>query len=312
MTCTSPVTTATGWPCSWRPGVFRHYSLPSAFEPVVVVSDRFHVKPLIPMLSEDGRFYVLALSQNNVRLLQCSRYHCRHVDLKETPTSMAQALRFDEPQHQRSARSGGPTGSGRGGMVFHTQADDSDKSVHKENIRQFLHQVENGVTRILTGERAPLVLAAVGNVRATYGEVNTYPHLVAGHVDGNPDHVRDEELREAGWAIVEPVFAKARRDAVGLFERVAGTEKAGGKLQEILRAAAAGRVRVLLTARSRQVWGTWDAEAGRAEVHDAEQTGDEDLLNHAAVEALLHGASVFALEPEEMPDGRAVAAVYRY
>jgi hypothetical protein len=294
------------------PGLFRHYSLPAAFEPLVVVGDRFHVKPLIPMLNEDGRYYVLALSQNGVRLLQCSRYHFRAMDLKGVPTNMAEALRFDEPQHQRQAHSGGPTGSGRGGMVFHTQADDSDKSVHKENIRQFLHQVENGVTRLLAGEKAPLVLAAVSNVRSLYTEVNTYPHLVDGHVDGNPDRVRNEDLRAKGWAVVEPIFRKARREAIMLFERFAGTEKASGKLHEILRAAAAGRLLMLLTVRSRQVWGTWDAEQARAEVHEQEQSGDEDLLNRAAVEALLHGAAVFALEPEEMPDGRQVAAVFRY
>jgi hypothetical protein len=294
------------------PGLFRHYNLPAAFEPITVVSDRFHVKPLVPMLNEDGRFYVLALSQNSVRLLQCSRYHSRALDLRDTPKSLAEALRFDEPQDQRSAHSGGPTGSGRGGMVFHTQANDSDKSVHKENVHQFLHQVENGVTRILTGEKAPLVVAAVRNVCSSYGEVNTYPHLVEGHADGNPDRARDEDLRAEGWAIVEPLFNKARQDAAALYERFAGTDKASGKLHEVLRAAEAGRVLVLLTARSRQVWGAWNPQKGRAEVHDEEQKGDEDLLNRVTVEALLHGASVFTLDPEEMPEARMAAAVYRY
>ena len=69
---------------------------------------------------------------------------------------------------------------------------------------------------------------------------------------------------------------------------------------------------VLLTDRSRQLWGTWDRESGRAVQHDQEENGDEDLLNRAAVEALLHRASVFALEPDQMPDARAAAAVYRY
>jgi hypothetical protein len=40
----------------------------------VVVTDRFHIKPLLPLLSGDGRFYVLALSQSEVRLLQGTRY----------------------------------------------------------------------------------------------------------------------------------------------------------------------------------------------------------------------------------------------
>jgi hypothetical protein len=291
------------------PGLFRHYGLPAAFEPVIVVSDRFHVKPLIPMLSEDGRYYVLALSQNGVRLLQCSRYHFRAMDLKGTPASLAEALRFDEVQHQRQAHS---AGGGRGGMVFHTQADDSDKSVHKENIHQFLHQVENGVTRLLAGEKAPLVLAGAENVRATYREVNTYPHLADGHIDGSPDKLKGQDLQGRAWSIVEPLFAKARQDAVGLYERFAGTERASSKLHEILKGAAAGRVLVLLTDRSRQLWGIWDRQSGRAVLHDQEQSGDEDLLNRAAVEALLHRAAIFALEPDQMPDGRTAVAVYRY
>jgi hypothetical protein len=54
--------------------MFHHYRLPFDFEELVVVTDRFHIKPLLPLLSGDGRFYVLALSQSEVRLLQGTRY----------------------------------------------------------------------------------------------------------------------------------------------------------------------------------------------------------------------------------------------
>jgi hypothetical protein len=52
------------------PDVFRHYRLPFPFQEFVVVTERFHVKPLLPLLSGDGQFYLLALSQNGVRVLQ--------------------------------------------------------------------------------------------------------------------------------------------------------------------------------------------------------------------------------------------------
>ena len=45
------------------PGFFDHFRLPLDFVETVVVGDRFHIKPLLPMLTGDGRFYVLALSQ---------------------------------------------------------------------------------------------------------------------------------------------------------------------------------------------------------------------------------------------------------
>lgn len=49
---------------------FSYYCLPLNFAELVVVSDRFHLKPLMQLLTGDGKFYILALSQNQVRLFQ--------------------------------------------------------------------------------------------------------------------------------------------------------------------------------------------------------------------------------------------------
>ena len=40
----------------------RIHRLPLAFETLVVVANRFHVKPLLPLFMGNGRFYVLAFS----------------------------------------------------------------------------------------------------------------------------------------------------------------------------------------------------------------------------------------------------------
>ena len=51
-------------------GIFRCYQLPYSFQELAVVAERFHIKPLLPLFSEDGAFYVLAVSQNQIRLPQ--------------------------------------------------------------------------------------------------------------------------------------------------------------------------------------------------------------------------------------------------
>ena len=51
-------------------GFFRRFRLPTAFVETVAVNRRFMVNPLIPLLSERDLFFVLALSQNQVRLLR--------------------------------------------------------------------------------------------------------------------------------------------------------------------------------------------------------------------------------------------------
>src|SRR5262245_27546155 len=55
------------------PNFLRLYRLPMSPREMVVVGNRFYITPLLPLLSGDGRFFVLALSQNAVRLLQGTR-----------------------------------------------------------------------------------------------------------------------------------------------------------------------------------------------------------------------------------------------
>ena len=50
------------------------------------MAQRFQVRPLFPLLSDDGRFYVLALSQNVIRLLIGTRYHVHEVDALDDAT----------------------------------------------------------------------------------------------------------------------------------------------------------------------------------------------------------------------------------
>jgi hypothetical protein len=40
--------------------------------------------------------------------------------------------------------------------------------------------------------------------------------------------------------------------------------------------------------------------------------GDDDKINEAAIQTLLHGGQVFVVGPDQMPDRAALAAVMRY
>jgi hypothetical protein len=67
---------------------FHHFSVPLDLSELVIVGEAFYLKPLLPLLTGDGRFYVLALSQNAVRLLQGTRHSVELIDLPGVPLSM--------------------------------------------------------------------------------------------------------------------------------------------------------------------------------------------------------------------------------
>lgn len=285
------------------PESFFYYRLPIRLEELVVVSDRFHVKPLMRMFTEDGRYFVLALNKNGIRLLECTRFGVRDLELPEgTPKRLADLLAIAGVERQVQARAG----SGIHGHGSRSGEDD------KDDLLEFFRRVDKGVREVVKDDRAPLVLAGVDRQIALYREANTYPHLVEGGVTGSPEGKRADELRTEAWRVVEPDLSKARREAAGRYEDNVGSQRASNVLERVVPAACGGRVDQLFVAVGQQRWGKFDDQSQKVKVRDEPHAGDHDLLDLAAIQTLLHGGAVYAVEPAKVPGGRSLAAVFRY
>jgi Bacterial archaeo-eukaryotic release factor family 7 len=297
------------------PQVFRSLRLPESFKEQLVVSDHFYLKPLLPLLTYHGRFYILALSGNAVRLLACTHDSASVLPLPEqVPASLAEFLEGEERENDLQSHSSASFGSvGKGGRhpaVFHGQGVGADDE--KDDILRYFQHIDRGLHALLKDETAPLVLASVEYLFPLYQQANSYPHLLEQGIAGNPERLGAETLRERAWAIVEPVVLHERQEAAALYRDFARTERTSGNISEIVPAASYGRVASLFVARDQEQWGTFDPETGTLQVHEKAESGDEDLLDLAATQTLLHGGAVYAVEQSEMPDEAPLAAVFRY
>lgn len=294
------------------PDFFRAYRLPLNFEELVVVADHFHLKPLLPLLSEDGHFYVLALSQNEVRLWQATRYHISEVDLKNMPTSLAEALKYDDPEKQLQfhTASDSPRNPGDRQAIFHGHGVGSDDE--KKNIWRFLQIIDHGLQAVLQHKSEPLLLACVDYLRPIFQEVNSYPHLLDQSITGNPKLLSPASLHKQAWSIVQPHFQQARRQATAQYQQLAKSGRASHDLREILPAAHYGRVDTLFVAVNRQQWGNFEPDTNTINLYGAAKPGADDLLDVAAMQTLLHGGTVYAVEPNQVPDNTPIAAIFRY
>jgi hypothetical protein len=287
------------------PMKFYYYRLPIHFEELLVVTDRFHVKPLMRLFTEDGRFYVLTLSRNDVRLFQCTRFGVREIDLPaDTPRSFTEVLAREGLERQIQIHTAGAA------VKFHGHG--AREEDEKENLREYFRRVDKGVREVLREDRAPLVLAGVEYLFPLYREASTHPNVVAEGIAGNPDGRRPEELQAEAWKIVEPHVRKSRREAARRFEELAGSPRASDAIQQVLPAAFQGRVEHLFVAVGRQIWGRFDPETHEVRISETQKSGDRDLLNQAAVHTFLQGGAVYAVEPPEVPGGALLAAVFRY
>ncbi|MGD2215576.1 MAG: hypothetical protein PVJ64_02420 [Gemmatimonadales bacterium] len=288
---------------------FHSYRLPFSFAELVVVTDRFHVKPLLSLLSGDGRFYVLALSQKQVRLLQGTRHSVGEVNLEDVPTSLAEALGDEERERQLQFH----TAARGGSAIFHGHGSAGDESEHKKDLLRYFKRIDKGLQDLVCAERIPLVLAGVDYLLPIYREANTCAQLMDEGIVGNPDGLSAQELHDKAWSILEPHFARAQARASAKYRELAGTGKTSRDLNDIIPSAYQGRVDSLFVAVGVQQWGAFEANAAELEVHESRQPGDQDLLDLAAVQTLAHAGDVYAVAPNEVPDRLSpVAAVFRY
>ena len=288
-------------------GVFHYYLLPFVFEELVIVTDRFHIKPLLPLLSGDGRYFVLALSQNKIRLLQSTHYSVSELDVADVPENLAETLRDDDSWKDLQMHSALSGGQGTFSSVTHGSEVDS-----KENIKRYFRRIDKGLHEFLRNERAPLVLAGVDYLHPIYKEVNSYPHLMDEGIAGNPERLSAGELHERTWTIVKPYFQKAQQEAVNRYKEFASSGRASNRVRKIILAASHGRIELLFAIPDLQQWGTFDPGTDEIHLHKKEKTGDEDLLEFAAIQTLLNGGTVYMVGAEKMPDTDPLAAVFRY
>lgn len=298
-------------------GFLHYYRVPLNFEELVVVSDRFHLKPLLPLLTGDGKFFLLALSQKQVRLFEGSRHSIHEIELKdEIPTNMDAALLYDETakegQFRISTSKGGTNNSFQHAGSFHGQGS-PDQDEPQTNILQFFHVLDNKLQKYFHNEQAPLILAGVEYLLPIYQEANTYPHLLDTILPiENVGVFKPEEMHEQIWSVIEPYYTESQNAAIEHYYELAGTGKTSTDLKEAVAAAYYGRVDQLFVAVGVQQWGSFDPQANELQIHAEAEPGDEDLLNVAAVQTLLNGGTVYAVDPEAVPDEAPIAAVFRY
>ncbi len=295
--------------------MFSYYRLPCSFKEQVVVSDHFYLKPLLPFLATGGRFYILAISQNAIRLLEGTRFSIHELELPETvPANLAEALKYEEAENEvsfYSSSSGALVGKGgRKAAIFYGQGVGHDDS--KDHLLRYFQQIDRGLHALLRDESVPLVLAGVEYLFPIYRQANTYPYLLHQGVPGNPDKLSSDVLHEEAWAVVEPYFQRVQERTAAQYRDNIGTARTSNDIREIMPAAYYGQIGSLFVAIDQELWGNFDPTSNTIHVHKEARFRDDDLLDEAATQTILHGGSVYAVEQAKVPGESMLAAVFRY
>ena len=268
-------------------GLFRYYRLPLSLPELAIVGDAFYLKPVLPLLTADSHFYVVALSWSRARVLVATRDDIDELGSAAMPARLEAVLREDVPWQSRR--------------------DDGGKE-----LLDYYQRMNRGLRDLLLRGPAPVVLAGTQSLCPVYRQANTNPELLPEPVSANPDELDPAELRKKAARIAAGRFRADRRRAADQYLQLWHTQRASNILADILPAACEGRVHILFVAAGVQILGHFNAATNETILACSPAQEDRDLMSLAAVWTVATGGRVYAVTPDDVPGRGLVAAVFRY
>ena len=288
----------------------RLYRLPVRVRNMVVVGPTFHTKPLIEFLQAPERFWVLSVTQKEVRMWEGTTTELAPVNLHVVPTSLQEALGTEVVSDRLNLRS--PRGKGSA-PIFHGHGAGKDDT--KQELEKFFRAVDAGVRDLLADEISPIILAAVDYYHPIYRSVSKLENLADEGIVGSIGAWDEGRIHAAAWPIAQKSVERKLDVALDLWESSYGRGKAESDLAVIARLAVAGRIRLLLAENGRTVWGRINRIAGDVELiregGSDPHGGAVDLLDELAELTIQFGGRALVLPGHKMPTDTGLAAVLR-
>lgn len=282
---------------------------------LIVVSRRFQLTPLLPLVLGDGLFYVVVISQSEVRLTECTRDGFIEIPLEQLPHGREIIDRYIEEDKGLQAQSvpGAAPSRGRQAVMYHGQGapDLNDKA----RIFEYFRKVDEALREVIGSDRgAPVVFAGVEYLFPIYQQANRSLDLLPEIVRGNFDEVRADlaGIHAAAWKLVEHRFVANLETELSLVREAIAKRQGSSDIGEIIQAGAAGLIEHLAVNPAIQQWGVFNEETGRIAPASCDGGLDEDLINLACILAVRCNAVVTALRDNDVHlGGRALAAAFR-
>jgi Bacterial archaeo-eukaryotic release factor family 3 len=258
-------------------------------------------------VQQNGRYCLLAVSQNRTRFLEGSRMGLDERPVHDLPESLQEVVGTEQSEgislHSFRARSN----SGIPAVVHGYVWED-----HDEEVDRFFQVIDDAMSKALQQDRRPLIFAGVDEMFAHFRRTTSLANVMDQHISGNPDGLSSNQLHEKAWPIVQSLLHRQVDQAVERWNAAEHSELGGKKLEEIIVAAHDGRIETLLLHEQFHLWGTYDEQSRKATVEEASTASNYDLCDLAAVRTLTANGRVVFLDDGQQLGTDGMAAIYRY
>ncbi|MBL4696241.1 MAG: hypothetical protein JKY77_05750 [Rhizobiaceae bacterium] len=277
------------------PDRMHTFRLANTIVPTIQVSDRFHLTPLLRAITFPHSAFVLALSENAVRLVEVfPDLPPVTVKIEGMPKDAASAVgKSTLNKRSHSRRIHGSEGQ-------------------NVRFRQYARQVDAALRAVLAGRETPLILAATGRLASVFSSVCSYPNLLSNIIETSPDRVSDADIAAATLPILDTAYRGEVLQLQELYETRLTQGRATSDLSDAARAATYGAIEALLVDIDSVAPGLVDEETGAITFSDQSDATNYGIVDEIAGRALIRGAMVLGVRKADMPAVGEVAAILRY
>ena len=111
---------------------------------------------------------------------------------------------------------------------------------------QYARQIDQALRPLPGGFDMPPILAAAEPMDAIFRSVNSYPHLVADGLPGNPDTTSDAELVARARRLLDDIYAAELDSVKETYALRASQRRTSADIADVARAATHGLVETVL------------------------------------------------------------------
>ena len=291
------------------PDFFERYTLPVNFEAYTYISEEFYIKPLIPAMNGDGKYHILSLQLDDVKLYEASRYSITPIEIEDlTPSQLEDRVGYDYKEKALQFRSQGEGGEK---TQFHGHGG-SERDV-KVEFKQYFRAIDQGLKDYLHKENLPLVVYCQDYLFPIYKDANTYNHLVDEVIDGNPNDSDLLGIHEKSLKVADTFLNSKRDKKMERFKEESNTENTSSAATDIIPAIIQGKVDTLFVENRAEIWGKYHEDEMKVEISEEQTDDNTSLLNFAAKKTIEMGGNVYLVQDYLMPEKQSkMNALFRY
>jgi hypothetical protein len=290
------------------PDIFLVYRLQRPVPEIAVVSDSFHIKPLMRIFQSADRYQVLCLNRKEIRLLEGNRDTLDEIGLSpDVPKTIKDALGDEFSDAHLTVSSYGGAGKG----MYHGQG--SKKDEVKGDTERFFRVVDRAVLEHYSRPSGlPLLLAALPEYHTLFKEISKNSSLLEEGIKSNPDSHDLDSMRNMAWNVIEPIYLKRLNGFVETYQFAKNRGLATDRIEDVAMAVIQGQVETLLVEAEKQIGGRLDRETGQVELGEIHNPDTDDLLDDLAEMVIRTKGEVVVVPRERMPTESGLAAVLRF